>query len=442
MSSKRKPVATTGKCSTETSAASSEAKSDGRGKAPIENAIDNFVVSIAGVRETAPFIERTIIRMITTVKEDFEKERNAAGTVTEKTESFERITFPRNKASKAIAMMDSLQKIRAAKKTLPNMLLLALVSQYDAYVAYLLKALFQMRPEKIFASEKQVRFSEISEYDSIEDVKQSIVEKEVESILRQSHAKQFDILENLFGVKLKQGLDVWPDFIEITERRNLLAHTNGIVSSQYIATCRANNVPEEKLGAIGETLSFTGDYFNSTYDVLFEICLKLGHVLWRTTVPNDMRLSDIHYNQKCFELIKSGRYTLAIKMLDFMCDVVKKHSGQDLKLFMEINRCNAYRLAGDSDTCVRLLDRLDMSALGLEFKLAEAILRNEYELASTLMRQIGKEHPQIDQLAYSDWPIFERFRDDEQFLQAYEEVFGEKFTITTEIEASEVKDDK
>ena len=317
------------------------------------------------------------------------------------------------------------------------MLLLSLVSLYDAYLTNLLKALFEKRPEIIFTSDKQVSFSEISKLNSLDEVKESIVEKEVEGIIRQSHVKQFETLENLFGVTLKTGLDVWPDFVEITEGRNLLAHTNGVVSRQYIVACQNNGVAGDLIPGVGETVTFTSDYFFNTYQVLFEICLKLGHVLWRKTVPSDLRRSDAHYNDVCFNLIKKGQYDLAVKLLDFMCDVVKKYSGQKFGLYMEINRCNAYRLAGKESQWTELLEKIDTSALGLEFRLAEAVLRREYELAGNIMIQIGDNHDVINRFTYSDWPLFEEFREDNFFLKAYQEVFGEAFTVTANVESSE-----
>ena len=128
-------------------------------------------------------------------------------------------------------------------------------------------------------------------------------------------------------------------------------------------------------------------------------------------------------------------------MLDFMCDVVKIHSEDDLRLFMEINRCNACRLMGNKARCLELLNKIDTSALGLEYKLAEAILRDEFDQAAILMRSVGAEHHVVNKFAYSDWPIFEQFRDSEQFLNAYEEVFGEPFTIAADEGGVEARDD-
>lgn len=399
---------------------------------PIEGAIENFLSSIEGIREIAPFLEIITHAIARKRLTDFESERDTFGTIISEKDGLQEIVFPENKASQALRTLRKLKNVEAAQKALPNMFLLALVSQYDAYISDLLKSLFQMRPELIFTSDKQMKFSDISKAASLEEVKVSIIAKEVETIVRQSHSKQFDQLEKLFGVPLRDGLDIWANFIEITERRNLFAHANGVVSAQYTEACRKNGMPENEIPSIGENLLFPSGYFENAYKVLFEISLKLGHVLWRKVLPNDLRSSDLHYNGRCFELIKSGQYELAIKMLDFMCDVVKTHSGQDLQLYMQINRCNAHRLRGESARCEELLDEIDTSALGMEFRLAEAILRQQYAQAAALMKAIGSEHGIITRFAYADWPIFEEFRDSKYFLKAYEDIFGEQFTITAE----------
>ena len=409
---------------------------------PIVETINNFIDSIEGFRAVAPFIEKSLVTLINKHKKDFEKEIDGFGKIIEEEEGKQKILFPIEKASKAFEIHDRLEKTKIAQKTLPGMFLLGLVSQYDAFTANLLKVLFLRRPELIFTSEKQVSFSEISEFNSIEEIKNSIIEKEVENIIRQSHAKQFEKMEKLFDVKLKSGLDIWSDFIEITERRNLLAHTNGIVSRQYVSICEMHDVATEKIPDVGKIISFTTEYFNNAYNVFYEISLKLGHVLWRKILPKDIQLSDRHYNLKCFQLIKAGNYDVAVKMLDFICDEMKKHSNENLRLFMEFNRCNAHRLAKRQQRCIELLDAIDTSALGIEFKLAEAALRNQFDDAAKLMRQIGDKNETVDEFAYSDWPIFEGFRDSHQFLQAYEEIFKVPFTVTTSLDTEEIVEDK
>jgi hypothetical protein len=123
-----------------------------------------------------------------------------------------------------------LDKLHAAQRILPRTFLLALVSRYDALVGNLVRALFKQKPEALRSSERTFTFAELSQFQSMESAREFIVEKEVETLLRKSHSEQFDWLEKRFDIKLREGLAAWPAFVEITERRNLFAHADGVVS--------------------------------------------------------------------------------------------------------------------------------------------------------------------------------------------------------------------
>jgi len=47
------------------------------------------------------------------------------------------------------------------------------------------------------------------------------------------------------------------------------------------------------------------------------------------------------------------------------------------------------------------------------------------------MKDIGKRD-EVGEHGYRDWPLFKRFRDSEQFLMAYEQIFGHPFALPTE----------
>ncbi len=70
------------------------------------------------------------------------------------------------------------------------------------------------------------------------------------------------------------------------------------------------------------------------------------------------------------------------------------------------------------------LDSFDWSGSGDDFKLAEAVLREQFDLAKEIMTRIGPKNPFLTEGAYNEWPLFREFRDTEQFCVGYEEVFG------------------
>lgn len=88
------------------------------------------------------------------------------------------------------------------------MLLLGLISTYDAFLAKLLKVLFIAKPEIISASDRSLTLKEITTLGSIEASRDYIIEKEIETILRMSHQKQIEWLEARLGLTLTKDLDI------------------------------------------------------------------------------------------------------------------------------------------------------------------------------------------------------------------------------------------
>jgi len=129
-----------------------------------------------------------------------------------------------------------------ASKVIANSSVVSLVSQYDSFLGGLLRALFHFRPELLNESDRTLSLKELQTFESIDEARDFIVEKEVETVVRKGHVEQFDWMENRFNVKLREGLAAWPTFVEVTERRNLLVHCSGIVSSHYISVCRQHGV--------------------------------------------------------------------------------------------------------------------------------------------------------------------------------------------------------
>jgi hypothetical protein len=160
---------------------------------------------------------------------------------------------------------------------LPEVMIIGLVSVYDAFLAQLLKVVFDKHDEMILTSEKSIKFSELSKFASIEEARASLIDREIEAIIRSSHHEQFSTMEQHFKMKLRADLSVWSKFIELCERRNLLTHTGGIVSSQYIANCKEHNCDLSGIEP-GAKLEVDSSYFSEAVSIVYEIGVKLCYV--------------------------------------------------------------------------------------------------------------------------------------------------------------------
>jgi hypothetical protein len=302
-----------------------------------------------------------------------------------------------------------------------------MLSQYDAYIGGLIRTMFISKPELLNSSDKNLLFSELTKFESIDEARAFIIEKEVESVLRESHIKQFKWLENKLCITLRKDLPSFSDFIEITERRNLFVHCNGVVSRQYLDVCKENGVKNINEVQLVQKLNADPAYFNKCYMVLLEIGVKLGQVIWRKLLPEDIQNADNHLNNVCYQLLIKGHNRLALNLLTFATDTIKKHHDQEIHCIMTINKALAYYLSDKKDECQKVLSKHDWTATNDKFKLAIAILHEENEKAIDLMKSLGKNNNDVNPDAYREWPLFKQFRKTDEFKLAYKEIFNEEF---------------
>ena len=65
-----------------------------------------------------------------------------------------------------------------------------------------------------------------------------MIDNTIDKLLRESHTEQINWLEKALCVDTLKKFDGWADYIELTERRNLFVHSNGVVDSQYLTECK------------------------------------------------------------------------------------------------------------------------------------------------------------------------------------------------------------
>ena len=311
---------------------------------------------------------------------------------------------------------------------LPKSALVALVSQFDAYLGRLIRLILIVRPELLNASEKSMPFAELIRFPDMNSAREYILEKEVESVLRLSHVEQFAWLENKLSMPLREGLESWSAFVEITERRNLIVHTDSIVSSQYLAVCKRHNVPLHKNCTTGTQLAVTARYYRTAVEHIYEIGVKLAQVIWRKILPKQLDQAEKNLQHVTYALLEQERYTLARILLEFATITLKKHASEEYRLMHIVNLAIAYKWTGESERASKVLRKIDWSATGDRFKLPVAVLNDDREKVFWLMDRIGS-NGEVPQMAYKSWPVFRGLREDREFLSTYERIFHEPYEV-------------
>ena len=340
----------------------------------------------------------------------------------------ENVKVPSDFSGRYRRLESRMEKALLASEAVPRSFIVSLIGNYDAFLGGLIRDLFFVKPDVLSASERNITFSDLMGFGSVEDARRYIVEKEVETVLRKSHSEQFDWLENKFGLPLRKDLKIWPNFIEVTERRNLFVHNRGIVSNHYLDVCRKHSVEFDVEPQIGEQLSVPTDYFISAFETIFEMGVKLAHVLWRKVQPGDLEEADSNLIAVGYDLLSEERFDLARRVLDFSTTTLKRFASEQNRLMLVINQAQAYKWSDDMDTVRNILSNEDWSTRSDDFRLAEAVLLDEFDRANSIVRRVGTSGG-VEKSYYREWPLFREYRESESFQLVFEEVFQEPVNI-------------
>ena len=306
---------------------------------------------------------------------------------------------------------------------IPRGFLVSMVSAFDSYIGALMKICLRLHPELLSGSERVLTFAQLSQFASLDDARTFVLEREVDANLRRSRTEQVEWFGSRFKTQFLSSLDCWPEFIEITERRNLLVHTGGKVSAQYIENCRRVDAKLPDDLSIGKELHVDPEYLERAADRVFEIGCTLGHVLWRKLMPEELEDSDDDLIDVSYTLMTEQRYDLAARLLDFAARL-KKYSSDECRRILVVNRALVTKLRGDQTRAIALMDAEDWSATGDKFVLANAAIRENVKDAVDAMRRIGKSGG-VEKWQYRRWPLFAELRSNTDFVDAFEAIFGE-----------------
>lgn len=387
-----------------------------------DNAINNFLNNIESLRYSLPTI--TNILQVQTRK-NLDEHTTFLKSECEYLEDKKQYVITPEKNRKNIKLRKAAINSILSKKIVSRNFVVSLVSQFDTYIGQLMKCVFEVKSEIINNSERQLSFSELQTFENIEDARNYIVEKEIESVLRESHSEQFKWFEKKLDVKLTKDLPAWKSFIEITQRRNLFVHNDGKVNSQYLNVCKQNGIDVSAL-KIGEELKSDIEYFENAFNCLFEIGFKLNQVLRRKLLPENLESADYSLLNITFELIQNKQYKLSKVLYEFENKYIKKYSNQDFELRLLLNRAQTHKWLGEEDLCKNIIKSKDWSASGSLFQLASSVLLDDFNKAADAMKMIGDNQKVIDKSHYNDWPIFKEFVKSEEFETAYTEIYGQE----------------
>ncbi|WP_353063918.1 hypothetical protein RBB77_22085 [Tunturibacter psychrotolerans] len=330
-----------------------------------------------------------------------------------------------NEYQEYLKLKTAREKAAMAERIVPQSLLISMVSQYDAFLVAATKNLFLLKPEKIRTAERTISVKDLAKFTSIEEVLQELIEDELDEVLRGSHLSQIQWVAKKFDFQVDPKEPLIEKFIEITERRNLCVHNEGLVSKQYKDKTKDLTREIAPLKELGEHLPINRMYLQQARDVLFETGIRTIQIAWRKIRPDQNAEQDYLLITIIFELLVREDYTLARNISDFGSSI-RGVASEVNKLKMCINRAQAYKWSGKEEESKAIVNKIDWGASSANFRLAAAVINDDYESVAKLMEIVPKDGEDgIDAAGYRLWPLFKEIRKVPIFQKAFEAKFGE-----------------
>jgi hypothetical protein len=297
-----------------------------------------------------------------------------------------------------------------------------MIALLDQHVREAMRITLSENPKWLENAKSTMTLEEIFNFKDLKQLRERSIETEVDTVSRESRNKQMDWFESKFNIRppIKEGYKRWPQLMEICERRNLFAHTNGYVNEQYIEKAREHNYDISKI-KLGQKLTVSTSYYKEAVNCIFEFGVMLNHVVRKKITAKSESSADEEMSELGLRLINRGDYDLAVRILEFACSM-RDISSDRVKKIQAVNYANALKLSGKKDAALEILKGVDWTATSIDFDICVAAIRGEVGGVVSLMKR-AKDFG-MSESAFREWPVFFEVRESEEFKSTYEAIFG------------------
>lgn len=339
---------------------------------------------------------------------------------------------------KIYGVIASLNQHKRAEKAHLRSQLLALLAEYEAFTADLLRVAISARPEAFIGKEATINAADVISGADLQSLKATIIEDRIEQIQRDSHIEQLFLLYD--RLKLARPDDkTLHEFAEICERRNVLTHANGRVNRLYRAKLAKLGIKDNAIEALGSELKITPHYMRRSIARVFQMGYFSLHIVWQHLEPENRDLSIKMLINDSHDFLRLGYTKVSQRISQFLLN--KKSPATELdRAYATINLALSYFLnkatpEDERKRCVEeALSSRDWSIVDAQFSFALACLREDY---SKLPQQFDAcVRDGIDRDSFLTWALFTKARKQDAFKLKMQEHFG----ITVDSDSDEPED--
>lgn len=325
--------------------------------------------------------------------------------------------------SKRIAKNTSIFK---ASKSLRRAALSSVIAEFDYFMSRFLHIIAKREQIKFLSFDESFTLKQISEYKTLDELKEHKVFRKIESLLHGSHTDLLDWICNnlkLTSFASVKSSEYFKYFVEAGQRRHLIMHNGGMVNERYLQCCKAAGWKDSELKDIGEELEVNVAYLRKAAANCYMVGFSLLHLYWQKNYKNGYQNSFSYMLSSSHDFLDEGLTKMATRVIDF-AEASKSEMSFRLQMSFGINRAlsalhdPSLSIEEQNKKARDILGEYDWSATDPVYDLALACVRREFENVIQLAKSANVTG-KVNHHEAATWVLFKEAREHDGFMECF-----------------------
>jgi hypothetical protein len=281
-----------------------------------------------------------------------------------------------------------------------NSFLVMAVSAFEVLVSGLVARHFIAFPGALDPDKNEFSLDDVQGFKTQEDALDLLISRRVSALMYGGLDDWSKWFAGRGNINLPELAIDWEVVREIFQRRHIVTHSGGLVSSEYLAKVKLTDPP-----ALGSRLIVDEDYLQAAFDQLDALGTGLGVRAWGTWSPEQRNSSAAALLRRTYQTMLLGRWRVTEQLaeMSIQCDEELRHS----------IRCNGWLSVAERagyEAIKTSVAQWDVSALAGRFKLVRLVLMQDLDAAlASVPGLLAAEELRKGELR--EWPILRTLRE-------------------------------
>ena len=350
--------------------------------------------------------------------------------------SFKKIENKLNKYKNPKEVYKVILKSFGTIEMMYNTALISIIIVFEKFITELFKNILEAYPNA-YLNDKKIEYESIIKYEKIDELKNKIIQQEVDEIMRESIFSWIKKLNDKHKLNINLNNEYIKIFVEAYLRRNIIIHNDSKINLDYIKGMKnIGEIINEK--EIGKKLLCNSKYILLAIDASIYVAIYFLYSML-VVFPDEREDLTNKIMDLGFEKIENKEYKLAREIFRLMKN--DKDLNSQMHIYAAINYWQTYKWEGNYSEIEAEVNNFDFSACEKIIKLAIYALKNEYgNIEEILNAEFSNENENSD-LAWQleEFPVFQRLRKQKFYIdmkEKYKKIFNKYYSKIEEIEDS------